>query len=187
MEVKAPSAMLDKLAHAASWDDRLRYVDPLVEASISAGAERSRAPPARHGDRPSRTSGTSVRRTPTSRYNLTKGNPQILVGVVDTGISEIPYLVGKDCGDVVLQRPDVELRRHGRPRDGGVRDHRGDRRRRDRHRRLRRRGANHSTALSRAERIQRRGRDPSAGRPRRSHPQPELRRRRDLPGPSSTR
>ena len=30
MEVKAPPDTLDRLAHAASWDKRLRFVEPLV-------------------------------------------------------------------------------------------------------------------------------------------------------------
>ncbi len=66
MEVTAVPATLDKLAHAANWDRRLRYVEPLVKRDYL----RLRNDPALlkvDPSPPSRSSGTSWRRTRTSR------------------------------------------------------------------------------------------------------------------------
>jgi subtilisin family serine protease len=94
MEVQAPPATLDKLAHAASWDGRLRYVEPLVThqylhlhndpALLRTDPETGQPYEwnfgATHSD---------------LALNLSKGSPQILVGVVDTGVSPVPDLAGK--------------------------------------------------------------------------------------------
>jgi subtilisin family serine protease len=94
MEVTAAPATLDKLAHAASWDGRLRFVDPLVQRSYL----RLRNDPAllqtdTLTGKPFEWNFVATRSD--LALNLSKGSPQILVGVVDTGVSEVPDLKGK--------------------------------------------------------------------------------------------
>ena len=94
MEVKAAPETLDKLAHAASWDRRLRFVEPLVHRQYQH----------LHND-PALTQTDPVTMQPYEwnfgathtdlAYNLSKGSPTMLVGVIDTGISEVPDLKGK--------------------------------------------------------------------------------------------
>jgi subtilisin family serine protease len=94
MEVKAPPTTLNRLAHAASWDDRLRFVDPLVDRHYL----RLRNDPAllqidTVTGRPFEWNFGATRAD--LAYNLSKGNPDILVGVVDTGVSNVPDLKDK--------------------------------------------------------------------------------------------
>jgi subtilisin family serine protease len=94
MEVTAPPATLDKLAHATNWDDRLRYVEPLVTREY-----------VRLRNDPALLQLDTVTGQPFEwnfgathadlAFNLSKGSPQILVGVVDSGVTEVPDLVGK--------------------------------------------------------------------------------------------
>ena len=94
MEVQAPPATLDKLAHAASWDGRLRFVEPLVARQYLH----------LHND-PALLQTDPVTGQPYEwnfgathtdlALNLSKGSPTILVGVVDTGVSPVPDLEGK--------------------------------------------------------------------------------------------
>jgi subtilisin family serine protease len=94
MQVRAAPAMLDKLAHAASWDTRLRFVEPLVSREY-----------VRVRNDPALLQTDAVTGKPFEwnfgathtdlALNLSKGSPQILVGVVDTGVTEVPDLKGK--------------------------------------------------------------------------------------------
>jgi subtilisin family serine protease len=94
IEVQAPPGTLDKLAHAAAWDGRLRFVEPLVTRQYLR----------LHND-PALLQTDTVTGQPYEwnfgathadlALNLSKGSPQILVGVVDTGVSEVPDLAGK--------------------------------------------------------------------------------------------
>lgn len=94
MEVTAPPTTLDKLAHAAGWDNRLRFVDPLVQRSYL----RLRNDPALFQTDPLTGKPFEWNFGATHSdlaLNLSKGSPQILVGVVDTGVSDVPDLAGK--------------------------------------------------------------------------------------------
>jgi hypothetical protein len=94
MEVTALPATLDKLAHAASWDNRLRFVDPLVQRSYM----RLRNDPALFQTDPLTGKPFEWNFGATHAdlaLNLSKGSPEILVGVVDTGVSPVPDLAGK--------------------------------------------------------------------------------------------
>jgi subtilisin family serine protease len=94
MQVTAAPAVLDKLAHAANWDARLRYVEPLVKRNYM-----------RLRNDPALLQVDAVTGKPFEwnflathadlAYNVSKGSPTMLVGVVDTGVTEVPDLKGK--------------------------------------------------------------------------------------------
>ncbi|MDX6411310.1 MAG: serine protease [Gaiellaceae bacterium] len=94
MEVQAAPAALDRLAHAASWDSRLRFVEPLVARQY----QHLRNDPALLQIDPVTNQPYEWNFTATHAdlaLNLSKGSPTILVGVIDTGVSEVPDLKGK--------------------------------------------------------------------------------------------
>jgi subtilisin family serine protease len=94
MDVQAATAVLDRLAHAASWDSRLRFVEPLVTRQY----QHLRNDPALLQIDPVTMQPYEWNFGATHMdlaLNLSKGSPTILVGVIDTGVSEVPDLKGK--------------------------------------------------------------------------------------------
>jgi hypothetical protein len=94
MQVHASPATLDRLAHAASWDGRLRFVEPLVERSyLRLHNDPALLQTDAATGRPFEWNFGATRAD--LALNLSKGSPRILVGIVDTGVTEVPDLRGK--------------------------------------------------------------------------------------------
>ena len=111
MEVAAQADTLDALARGAAWDARLRYVQPFLARHV----ERLRDDPGLQQVDP--VTGLPYEWNFLATHadlglNLSKGNPTILVGVVDTGVTPGPDLAGKVAetwyDDAVKSADDVD-------------------------------------------------------------------------------